>query len=60
MNDFKIKILNKLANLFGYDIAIIKFTKKGTILGGNSNLLKYVDVFGYSKDKSIVRRFKLN
>jgi hypothetical protein len=56
MNKMKINLVKWLANRFGFKIAMIK-TGNGIIsIQGDRELLKYVDISGYTFKKEPIKR----
>ena len=55
MKRLYIKFIKWLSNKFGYKIAMIKIGP-GLIIEGDKELLKYVDVTGYSFKKEPLKR----
>ncbi len=60
MNKIKINLVKWLANRFGFKIAMIK-TGNGIIsIQGDRELLKYVDISGYTFKKEPIKRNEEN
>ena len=55
MERLHIKFIKWLSNRFGYKIAMIKIGP-GLIIEGDKELLKYVDITGYSFKKEPLKR----
>jgi hypothetical protein len=57
MKRLPVKFIKWLSNKFGYKIAMIKISSSsGLIIEGNKELLRYVDITGYSFKKEPLKR----
>jgi len=56
MKRIPILIIKWLANKLGYKIAMLKAANGTTIIEGDKELLKYVDIFGYFFKKEPLKR----
>lgn len=56
MNKMKINLVKWLANQFGFKIAMIKIGKGIISIQGDRELLKYVDITGYTFKKEPLKR----
>lgn len=59
MKKVPVKIVKWLANALGYEIAMIKVSGNETLIEGDHHLIKHVDIFNFTKDKNIKRRYKI-
>ena len=56
MNKIKINLVKWLANRFGFKIAMIKIGNGIISIQGDRELLKYVDITGYTFKKEPLKR----
>lgn len=59
MNKIPVKIVKWMANVLGYDIVMVKMSGDKPLIEGNDQLVKHVDIFNFSRDKLVRRRFKI-
>ena len=59
MEKHKIKLVKWLSNLMGYKIAMVKISKGEHSIHGDLEMLRYLDIPGYSfKKEPLKREFK--
>ncbi len=56
MKRLHIKLIKWISNKLGYKIAILKAANGTTIIEGDKELLRYVDITGYSFKKEPLKR----
>jgi hypothetical protein len=56
MKRLNVKFIKWLANRFGYKIVMLKAEKGTTIIEGDKEILRYVDVTGYFFKKEPLKR----
>ena len=56
MKRLNVKLIKWLSNKFGYKIVILKAKNGTTIIEGDKELLKYVDITGYFFKKEPLKR----